>query len=82
MKNGYEENKICRIFEDNVKKYFLNFLIFNFIFSLKRWFFGIILFIISVIVLAPISLHLYGDVILTKMFFQTWCKSNQNFIKF
>jgi hypothetical protein len=56
---------------------------FDFIFSLLRWFFGVVFVIISSIVFAPILLRLYGDVILTKMFFQTWCKYiNYNFIEF
>ncbi len=46
--------------------------------SLIRWFIGIICFIISLIVLAPFLLQLHGDVILTKMFFQTWCKIIEN----
>ncbi len=31
--------------------------------------------IITLIVIAPFLLQSYGDVILTKMFFQTWCKN-------
>jgi len=43
-------------------------------FSLIRWFFGVVFLIVSLIAIAPLLLQLYGDVILPKMFFQTWCK--------
>ena len=51
-------------------------------FSLIRWFFGVIFVITTLILFAPILLRLYGDVILTKMFFQSWCKYRQTFILF
>ena len=44
-------------------------------FSLIRWLSGVIGVIITLIVIAPFLLQSYGDVILTKMFFQTWCKN-------
>ncbi|CAF3492299.1 unnamed protein product [Rotaria sp. Silwood1] len=43
-------------------------------YSLVRWFFGLILLIVSLITLAPLLLRLHGDFILTKMFFQTWSR--------
>ncbi|CAF1378418.1 unnamed protein product [Adineta steineri] len=41
---------------------------------LIRWFFGVILVVTSLIILAPVLLRSYGDLILTKMFFQTWSR--------
>ena len=42
--------------------------------SLGKGLLGIIGLILSLIVLAPLLLQSYGDVILTKMLFQTWCR--------
>jgi hypothetical protein len=39
-----------------------------------RLVFGVIFAIVSLVVVAPFLFRLYGDVILTKMLFQTWCK--------
>ncbi|CAF3267043.1 unnamed protein product [Rotaria socialis] len=40
----------------------------------KRWIVTMIMVIASLISLSPVILRLYGDVILTKMFFQTWSR--------